>query len=208
MKSLSALLLVLFLPFHGDEWELKKDKNGIKLFTKLEEGYDIKAVRAETTFHAPLETCVAVLRDIDHLGELFPDCKKVEKVEQDEASQIHYLQLKAPWPVTDRDGAFGLKYSYNAVEQTVIIEAKMVSGAYPEQDGHVRLKKGGGTWKFKRLDDDHTQLDYYYLGDGGGNIPAWVANSVIEESPYRMLSNFHELVKHERYQGKSHSFIK
>jgi len=206
MKSISALLLVLFLPFHG-EWELKKDKNGIKLYTKHEEGYAIKAVKAETTFHAPLETCIAVLRDIDHLGELFPDCKKVEKVKQDANSQIHYLQLKAPWPVTDRDGAFGLKYSYNADQDMVIIEAKMVPGEYPEQDGFVRLKKGSGTWKFTRLDAEHTKLDYYYLGDSGGSIPAWVANSVIEESPFRMLSNFHELIKHERYQGKSHSFM-
>jgi hypothetical protein len=206
MKSLSALLLVLFLPFHG-EWELNKDKNGIKLYTKHEEGYAIKAVRAETTFHASLETCVAVLRDIDHLGELFPDCKKVEKVKQDANSQIHYLQLDAPWPVTDRDGAFGLKYSFDSAQNQVTINAKMVEGAYPEQEGFVRLNKGQGTWKFTRLDDSHTQLEYYYLGDSGGTIPAWVANTVIEESPFRMLSNFHELVKNERYKGKSHSFM-
>lgn len=207
MKSLSALFIVLFLPFHGD-WELKKDKNGIKLYTKHEEGYAIKAVRAETTFHASLETCVAVLRDIDHLDELFPDCQKVVKVKQDETSQIHYLQLKAPWPVTDRDGAFGLKYSYDSNKEMAIIEAKMVQDVYPAQDGFVRLNKGGGTWKFTRLDAEHTQLEYYYLGDAGGNIPAWVANTVIEESPYRMLSNFHELVKLDRYKGKSHSFMK
>lgn len=207
MKSLSALLLVLFLPFHEGEWELKKDKEGIKLFTKAEEGYAIKAVRAETTFNAPLETCVAVLRDIDHLGELFPDCKKVEKVKQDANSQIHYLQLDAPWPVTDRDGAFGLKYSYDASQNTVTIEAKMVEDEYPVQDGFVRLNKGKGTWKFKRLDATHTQLEYYYLGDSGGTIPAWVANTVIEESPFRMLTNFHKLVKLERYQGKKFSFM-
>lgn len=206
MKSLSALLLVLFLPFHG-EWELKKDKNGIKLFTKHEEGYAIKAVRAETTFNAPLEVCVAVLRDIEHLDELFPDCEKVEKVRQDESSQIHYLQLKAPWPVTDRDGAFGLTYTYNAEQDMVVIDATMVPGEYPEQDGFVRLNKGSGTWKFKRIDASHTQLEYYYLGDAGGSVPAWVANTVIEESPFRMLSNFHELVKLERYKGKTHAFM-
>ncbi|MCB0754188.1 MAG: hypothetical protein H6603_07640 [Flavobacteriales bacterium] len=206
MKSLSALLLVLFLPFHG-EWELKKDKDGIKLYTKHEEGYAIKAVRAETTFHAPLEACVAVLRDIDNLIELFPDCQKVVKVKQDENSQIHYLQLKAPWPVTDRDGAFGLKYRYDRTKDMVIIEAEMVEGAYPQQNGFIRLNKGKGTWKFKRLDAEHTQLDYYYLGDAGGAVPAWVANTVIEESPFRMLTNFHKLVKLERYQGKKFSFM-
>lgn len=207
MKALSVLLLVALLPTNIGDWELKKDKEGIKLFTRHEEGYSIKAVRAETTFDAPLETCVAVLRDIDHLGELFPDCKKVEKVKQDDVSQIHYLQLDAPWPVADRDGAFGLKYSYDPTEDMVVIEAEMVPGAYPEQDGFIRLNKGKGTWKFKRLDATHTQLEYYYLGDSGGAIPAWVANTVIEESPFRMLTNFHKIVKLGRYQGKKFSFI-
>ena len=208
MKSLSVLLLLAILPVHDSTWELKKDKDGIKLFTRHEEGYALKAIKAETVFNASLETCIAVLRDIDHLIELFPDCEKVVKVKQDENSQIHYLQLKAPWPVTNRDGAFGLKYSFDAKEQTVIIEAKMVSDAYPVQDGFVRLNKGSGTWKFKRIDATHTSLDYYYLGDPGGNIPAWVANTVIEESPFRMLTNFHKLVKLDRYKGKKFSFIK
>ena len=208
MKSLSILILIALLPIHDSAWELKKDKNGIKLFTKHEEGYALKAVKAETVFNASLETCVAVLRDIDNLIELFPDCEKVVKVKQDETSQIHYLQLKAPWPVTDRDGAFGLEYSYNSAKKTVTIEASMVPGEYPVQDGFIRLNKGTGTWTFERIDATHTSLEYYYLGDPGGNIPAWVANSVIEESPFRMLTNFHKLVKLERYQGKKFAFIK
>ena len=207
MKSLSVLLLLAILPLHDSTWELKKDKDGIKLFTRHEEGYALKAIKAETVFNASLETCIAVLRDIDHLIELFPDCEKVVKVKQDEYSQIHYLQLKAPWPVTNRDGAFGLKYLHNKQDQTVTVEAEMVPGGYTEQTGFVRLNKGKGTWKFKRIDATHTSLDYYYLGDPGGNIPAWVANSVIEESPFRMLTNFHKLVKLERYKGKKFSFM-
>jgi len=208
MKSLSILLLIAILPMHDSTWELKKDKDGIKLFTKHEEGYPLKAIKAETVFNASLETCIAVLRDIDHLIELFPDCEKVVKVNQDATSQIHYLQLKAPWPVTNRDGAFKLNYAYDSKLGTVFIEAKMAADAYPAQDGYIRLNKGSGTWKFKRIDATHTSLEYYYLGDPGGNIPAWVANSVIEESPYRMLVNYHKLVKLERYQGKKFAFIK
>jgi hypothetical protein len=208
MKTLPLLLLVALVPLNAPDWELKKDKDGIKLYTRQEEGYSLKAVKAETVFNASLETCVAVLRDIDHLSELFPDCQKVVKVKQDDHSQIHYLQLKAPWPVTDRDGAFGLKYSYSPQEKTVTIQAEMVQGGYPEQAGFVRLNKGKGTWKFKRIDATHTSLDYYYLGDPGGSIPAWVANTVIEESPFRMIQNYHQLVKLDRYKNKTFAFMK
>ena len=207
MKSLFCVLL-LSLPFLPSDWELKKDKNDIQVFTKAVEGSKLKAIKAKTIVNAPLNTCVAVLRDIDHLNELFPDCERAVKIEKTEVHQIHYLELNAPWPVTDRDGAFKLIYSYDPVEGAVNIKAETVPDAVPEKDGFVRLKKGVGTWKFKRLDANRTEVHYFYHGDPGGNIPEWLANSVVEESPYNMFLNFHKLVKLERYQGKTFSFIK
>lgn len=208
MKSITTLLFVFLIPFHDGEWELKKDKNDIKVYTKHVEGSGLKAIKATTVFEADLSTCAAILRDIDHLTDLFPDTKLAKKISQSESDQVHYLEMEAPWPVTDRDGAFRLVYEYDATTQTLVVDAKMVPDAYPLQDKFIRLSKGGGTWTFKRVDATHTSLDYYFHGEPGGNIPAWLANSVVEENPLRLLQNFHELVKLERYQGKKFSFIK
>ncbi|MCF8459365.1 MAG: hypothetical protein K9G46_01445 [Flavobacteriales bacterium] len=208
MKTLLCLLLLSTIPFHDGNWELKKDKEGIKVYTKHVEGSGLKAIKATTVFNASLETCVAVLRDIDHLTELFPDTKVVKKISQTANDQVHYLEMDAPWPVTDRDGAFLLVYKYDATTQTVLVDAKMKPDACPVKDGIIRLSKGGGTWKFKRIDATHTSLEYYFHGDPGGNIPTFLANSVVEENPLKMLTNYHALVKLERYQGKKFSFIK
>lgn len=207
MKSLSLLFLIA-LPFvHDGEWELKKDKNNIKVYTKHVEGSGLKAIKATTIFEADLATCAAVLRDIDHLTDLFPDTKAAIKISQSENDQYHYLEMAAPWPVTDRDGAFHLSYNYNPSEETLIVKADMTPEMYPEQKGYIRLTKGGGTWTFKKVDDTHTSLDYYFHGEPGGSIPAWLANSVVEENPLKLLQNFHQLVKLQRYQGKSHAFM-
>ncbi len=208
MKSIAAILFVFLIPLHDGDWELKKDKDGIKVYTKHIEGSGLKAIKATTTFHASLETCAAILRDIDHLTDLFPDTKLAKKISQSGNDQVHYLEMDAPWPVTDRDGAFRLVYTYDAVKQTLVVDAKMVPDAYPVQDKYIRLSKGGGTWTFKRLDASHTSLDYYFHGEPGGNIPTWLANSVVEENPLRLLQNFHKLVKLERYQGKTFNFLK
>ncbi|MGB0369649.1 MAG: START domain-containing protein [Flavobacteriales bacterium] len=210
MKTILLTVLFCFssaLSFAQEGWTLKKDKDGIKAYTKPVEGSAMKAIKATTEFHCSLETCVAVLRDIPHLIELFPDCEKVEKVMQTEAKQIHYLHLKAPWPVADRDATFQLEYSYDSSTNSALVKATTVIDKYPEQKGVVRLTDGGGTWKFTRIDDTHTALDYYYHGNPGGSIPAWLANSVAEENPFKMLQNFHDLVKLGRYQGKTFSFI-
>lgn len=200
--------LVLSLPIlHDGDWELKKDKNSIKVFTKHVEGSKLKAIRAISVIDAPMNTCVAVLRDIDHLNELFPDCDKATKVEQSCCHQIHYLELDAPWPVTDRDGAYKLDYEYDAQEDAVLVNAKTVPDRYPVQEKYIRLTKGTGSWKFKRISEKQTEVHYFYHGDPGGNIPEWLANSVVEESPYKMFLNLQELVKLDRYQGQEFDFI-
>ncbi len=80
--SISFLFLLFSVSVFGQEgWDLKKDKDGIKAYTKPVEGSAMKAIKATTEFNCSLETCLAVLRDIPHLIELFPDCAKAAKVE-------------------------------------------------------------------------------------------------------------------------------
>ena len=208
MKLLFLSLIIALAPIHDHQWELKKDKDGILIYTKHVEGSGLKAIKATTTFNASIETCAAILRDIDHLTDLFPDTKIAKKISQTENDQVHYLEMDAPWPVVDRDGAFRLVYTYNPATKTLLIDAKMVPDACPVQEKCVRLTKGGGTWTFKKIDATQTSLEYYFHGEPGGNIPTWLANSVVEENPFKMLSNFHQLVKLERYKNKTFSFMK
>ena len=114
----------------------------------------------------------------------------------------HYLLLKAPWPVSDRDGVFHLTYTFDAHGQPAVVRAEMAPDAYPRQKGIVRLTEGVGIWNFNRTGDDRTELTYYYHGEPGGSIPAWLANSVVVDNPLRMLENFHALVELERYSRK------
>ena len=201
------LLLISVCCVAQDNWQLKKDKTGIKVYTKRIDGWGLKAIKATTTFDCDLATCVAVLRDIPHLVELFPDCEKTEKVTQTDIDQIHYLHLDAPWPVTDRDATFHLTYEYQPETESVFIQADIINEKYPEQDGLIRLTKGIGTWTFTKA-GDKTDLVYRFNGEPGGSIPDWLANSVVEDNPLEMLQNYLELVKLPRYQGKSFTFLK
>ena len=206
MKLLPFVLMICPLVLHGQEWDLKKDKNKIKVYTRHVEGSGLKAIKATTTFNCNLETCVAVLKDIPHLVELFPDCERTEKVSQTETEQIHYLHLNAPWPVTDRDATFILKYDYNPESRSVVVLADVINDQYDVQNGLIRLTKGTGTWTFTQTENG-IELIYLFHGEPGGNIPDWLANSVVEDNPFEMLENFHHLIGMSRYHGKSYSFI-
>ena len=206
----ALLSLLLALGFSGlcqDNWEKKKDRDGVLVHTKHVEGSGLKAIKATTEFDCSLHTCAAVLKDIPHLVELFPDCEKAEKIAQSETEQVHYLHLNAPWPVSDRDATFQLKYNYDTQTKTLLVNADVITGHYPEQKGVVRLTKGVGTWTFVQLENGKVSLTYRFHGEPGGSIPTWLANSVVEENPFKMLQNFHHLVTLDRYQNKSFSFI-
>lgn len=206
MKSILSILTFLPLAVFAQEWELKKDKENIKVYTRHVEGSGLKAIKATTTFPCNVETCVAVLKDIPHLTELFPDCERTEKITQTDKDQVHYLHLNAPWPVTDRDATFELVYNYNPATETVTINADIITGKYPVNDGLIRLTEGVGTWTFKKSGIE-TDLTYLFHGEPGGNIPDWLANSVVEENPFEMLQNFHKLIGKSRYHGHSYAFM-
>ena len=205
---LTLLLVFISLSSIGQEnWQLKKNKAGVKVYTKYIEGSGLKAIKATTTVACNLFTCVAVLRDIPNLTELFPDCKKSIKLSQTDINQIHYLHLDAPWPVTDRDATFYLTYHYQPEIETAFIQANIVKDKYPKQEGLIRLTQGTGSWTFKKL-GDQSELTYRFHGEPAGNIPDWLANSVVEDNPWEMLQNFKKLVQLPRYQGKSFTFMK
>ncbi|MBL4585934.1 MAG: hypothetical protein JKX84_02590 [Flavobacteriales bacterium] len=202
-----SLLLIIAPAFAQNVWDLKKDKDGIKVYTRSVGGSSMKATKAVTILNCDLHTCVAVLKDIDHLKNLFPDCSVSKKIEQSEMEQIHYLELDAPWPVTDRDAAFRLVYRFDSESQSVIVDANPITGKYPEQKGKVRLTTGKGEWRFRQISEQTTEVIYSAHIEPGGSIPMWLANSVVEENPYRMFTNFSELIKLERYRGKKFGFI-
>lgn len=65
------LLGFLFISFisAAQEWELKDEQDGIKVYTRSVPNSDIKAVKVEATVEATLSQLAAVILDIPASGE-------------------------------------------------------------------------------------------------------------------------------------------
>jgi len=204
--------LLLILPFNSataqTDWELKKERNGIRVYTKDVPGAPLKAIRAETIFDAPVENCISVLKDVEGFILLFPDCYYSEGLKKSgDTVQLQYIRLKAPWPVTDRDYAY--RYVFRPMGNGAVkVLSQCLPDAYPMQDSHIRIDKGEGYLLFTPTSDGRTALDYRFHGSPGGSVPGWLANSAVTESPVKMLENFHRLVNEDRHRGKGYGFIR
>lgn len=190
------------------DWELKKDINGIRVYTKDVPGASLKAIRAETVFDAPVTNCISVLKDVAGFTTLFPDCYYSERIKNlGDTVQLQYIKLKAPWPVTDRDYAY--RYVFRAMGNGAVkVMSQCLPDAYPHNGSLVRLDKGEGYLLFTPVADGRTRFEYQFHGSAGGSVPGWLANSAVTDSPLKMLENFQQMVKEDKHRGKNYGFIR
>jgi len=98
----TLLFLASFTAFCQEDgkWKLKKNKNGIEIFTTATDTSAFMAFKARMTIQGSVGAFVAVLQDLDHM----PDCgynieyaRLLEK--SGDTLQIYYSVAKGPSPL-------------------------------------------------------------------------------------------------------------
>ncbi len=56
----------------------------------------------------------------------------------------------------------------------------------------VPISHVAGYWQFTKVEDNITDVVYQFVSDPGGNIPDWLVNSFVVQSPYHTLENLRE----------------
>ena len=106
---LKILIFVLFatLGFNTD-WQLKKEKHGIEIYTRSVEGSSFHEFKAITIIENTSVTQVLdVIFDVDNYETLYADCINPRILKKEgQYYDIHYIQTKGPLTVKDRDGIY------------------------------------------------------------------------------------------------------
>lgn len=210
-KMVVGFLLVLFscVVQSEEEWTLKKEENGIKVFTKQIEDSNFNAFRAETVVDATLSTLMAVHADVEYVNEWLKDCSESKLLtEFDPNGYAVYFKTDSPWPVKDRDYTLRYKIEQDPKDYTLTIHFTAEVGLMPESDDCVRITVLDGFWEMKPLAAGGVNVIYQVSTDPGGGVPAWLANSFVIDQPFHSLTKLHERVKMEKYQGKTFKFVK
>jgi hypothetical protein len=99
------ILNLLFLPFAAsaqDAWELKSEKNGIKVyFKKTTSVFEIKLV---TSIQSSLSGIIQLFNEVENFpkwGYKVTEAKLLKKVSDNES--YYHSKFDFPWPMDDRD---------------------------------------------------------------------------------------------------------
>ena len=196
VKYLLLFLLIVFA-FPGSDWELKKDKSGIQVYTRSVEGSSFNEFRAVTIIKEnTLIDVLNIILDVENYPTLFPDCinpRILKKV--GDYYDIHYIQTKGPLTLKDRDSVFEQKTVIEKDHKSANVTLIPLPDYMPEVKDIVRVRNGSGFWQLEEDESKNVKVIYQFHGEPGGDIPAWLANSFVVSHPFKTIENLRNRLK-------------
>lgn len=172
--------------YSQEEWTLKKESEGIKVYTAPLKDPKLIRVKSEANIKTNFDCLEQVIRSVPEYPSWVFKCEKAEVVKMDSPDEIFYYQLNnAPWPVKSRDMVVHLKM----VRETdrLIINSESVDGMLKEKSGIVRIEHFNSDWIFTSGPDSTINVSNIISLDPGGNIPSKIVKKFVVDGPYNTM---------------------
>jgi len=208
--------ILFFIPFlfttalfAQNQWTLKSETDGIKVYTSPVSDSKVKAIRVECNYQATLSQLVTVLLDVKGCTEWVYHTKSCVLLKQVSPSELYYYsEVSLPWPAQNRDFVAHLIVTQDADSKIVTMDGPAVNGLVPVKDGIVRVAKSKGKWTITPIGKDEIHVEYTLQTDPGGNIPAWLVNLVSSEGPVQSFKSLKQQLKKPELKNATLAFIR
>ncbi|HSQ44174.1 MAG TPA: START domain-containing protein [Ginsengibacter sp.] len=178
------------------DWELSKDKNDIKVYTRKTDSSDFKSVKVEAVFTGSCEKLAGVLMGVDKNIRWVYNTKSLHLIQRFSANElIYYAETSLPWPMRNRDQAIRINLFPDSINHALKITTVGEPKAIPVTKGIVRVPYFLGVWQVKEIAGKKISIEYYLNVDPGGSIPAWISNMFVAKGPYETFVNLSKLLK-------------
>ena len=178
-------------------WDLKKEANGIQIYTRDYPDSPVKEFLAITTTNSSLQSVTSVLDDISAYPKWFRNCKYVKTIRRASDSAIaNYVEISFPWPLSNRDGIWEATIRIRN-ESVYYSEIRSIPDLVPEKKNIVRMHNACGYWKVEKMKNGKTKITQQFFADPEGNIPGWVVNLFLVDGPYDTFMNLHKILNDE-----------
>jgi hypothetical protein len=192
---LFSLLVSCFLSAMAqNNWELKRNENGIEVYIKKSPVGNLKELRVVCELDATKEQLINTLQDIPNYNDWVFSNKKSTILKTISPERIiYYTESRLPWPIKDRDLIVELNIDDTA--DVLNVQAKSLPGYLPKKNNYVRVPYSLATWKVTQLSNNKLKVDYTFSVDPGGSIPVWLVNATLAIGPYNSFVKLKELLR-------------
>ncbi len=210
MRLLVLMLLPLpLLAAEVAEWELKRDRDGIQVYTGEVEGSPYDAVRSEAIIEGvSLSSLVALVNDAEACADWADRCAESYVVEQLSDTEAYvYTHNDMPFPVRDRDVVVRLKWTQDPQSLAVEMNSTAVTGQVEAMRGRLRLTDAIASWRFEPLPDGSIKIVNEAHLDPGSALPGWLTNMLLVDTPFETMKAFMTEVRKPKYRDSIVNFI-
>jgi hypothetical protein len=172
----------------AQSWDFKKEKDGIKIYTRKESGKSLKSYKGVTDIHAPAEKVFALIEDVNHTDWWDKNLNQIKVLLYEKYKRAqYYLVYDLPWPVTDRDLYVDVTVTIDPLTGVSRITAVPLPGVIPEHKEMVRIKEYRQTWTVTPAGKELAHVELEGFVDPAGSIPDWISNMIIVDSPFKII---------------------
>ena len=196
MKLLkNILILLLFLPgtvslFAQNEWVFKKEKDGIKIYTRHGEHSKFNDLKVELDLRGTISQLSSILLDVEKYPQWFYATKTgilIKRIGNNEI--IYYSEIETPWPLDNRDYYGDLKITTDSISRSLTATCTGIREYLPEKKDLVRIPMSKTTWYVSTTADKVMHLVFFIELDPGGTVPAWIFNLFATKGPFETFKN-------------------
>ncbi|MFZ4525045.1 MAG: START domain-containing protein [Chlorobium sp.] len=175
----------------------------LKIFTCPVPSSDFLSFVAVATIDAPQHSVLSLLYDIDVATEWVWKTKEMRLLKEltDDEGRVVYQLVSAPWPVSDREIITRSQGYMDPETSEIFIKLECLADYLPRNDKYVRVPQLEGAWNIVPLSENQCRVVFRLHIEPGGEIPSWLANIAVIDTPYHTLVNLREMVKKEKYRN-------
>ncbi len=206
---LLAFISCLFTVVNAQtSWDLKKDQDGIKVYTGSVVNSNIKAVKVTCILNANLSQLTALLLDTKAHEQWVYNTKQSYLVKQLSANhQIYYTEISMPWPLTNRDVIVEMTITQQPGTKVMYVSANAVEQNVAINKDKVRVPLSKVSWVVTPFGNNQLNVEYIGQADPGGSVPSWLVNSFSTKGPFETFKKLKELVGSAAYQNIAYDFV-
>lgn len=182
-----SLVCAIFCCTQAQAWQLEIEEPNLKVWTQGESNSDFKSFKGIVLIKAPINKVMAFIKDTPNMVNWYHNTIEARRLQKiGEKTWLSYSVTQAPWPVTDRDSVTIVEQQDLAKGYRLTMQA--APDSYPLQANRIRIPKLDGFWLIEKLDTNLTKVTLQISAEPGGEIPSWLANSLVIDMPYYSLS--------------------
>lgn len=170
------------------EWSFAKEKNGIKVYTRLKEGQKLKELKAVATYNCTKNALYTTFIDIQHMNDWYDMVEKVVLLKQISATEGVY-KIFFDFPSLAGDRYSTIKASIRKESNGDLrVESKFYAIEHIAEEDYVYVKNIESAWKISGK-DGKLSVEHTAFMDPSGSIPNWIINATLTDGPINTLTN-------------------